>query len=452
MSRNIAHITSAISASQLNSTGVIKGVNLADLKIAFADPVCEDGVCGYAEKSTSTRETCNGVNWYKFFIKRPQFLALEDEFTYEQMKSMFVVCLNIPGTKDDIRNFACFPSISFFLDYALLIPREKWAFFEIILGDRLQKLYFDIDIEIEKVPAGENLTVWSNRFLNCLISSLITVLKRYNVDLNLEKDLLIFSSNSDKKHSYHVVINNYYVNNCKCNIQFATEVKTEIDPVFRNLIDTKVYSSKQQLRLFGSSKIGKNRYKILHEFTYGIRSYRFLPEGETEGERFRSLFDVSCVTSVENCKPIAMSVESSFKDDLQMSGGEAEALTQEQTMAVLKAVALEHRMLFNIYKVSKVVGRMILLQRKATAFCTLCKRVHENENAFLSVSANFSVYFYCRRNDMENKYLCTVSFTEDLAKDHIAYLLQSAERVSSLPSFSVTKIDEMRRLSAGIHK
>ena len=51
---------------------------------------------------------------------------------------------------------------------------------------------------------------------------------------------------------------------------------------------------------------------------------------------------------------------------------------------------------------SRVIGRMILLQRIQKAHCSLCNRVHENENAFLSVGENWNVYFYCRRDESKS--------------------------------------------------
>ena len=43
---------------------------------------------------------------------------------------------------------------------------------------------------------------------------------------------------------------------------------------------------------------------------------------------------------------------------------------------------------------------LIVLRRLNPTYCELCKRIHESENPFITVTGDFrNVTFYCRRND-----------------------------------------------------
>ena len=70
------------------------------------------------------------------------------------------ICQQIKNEAGDIfRRFRKFNSIVNFYDYMLDVPKYKRCFFEVILGERFQKPYFDIDIDKNLPDLGHTLLV-----------------------------------------------------------------------------------------------------------------------------------------------------------------------------------------------------------------------------------------------------------------------------------------------------
>lgn len=433
--RSIAFLTSSAAIHELSTNSFLKNVKIHEGETIFLDK-------SISNKSTDSVENLNGINWYDFLVLHDNVMSLMDEFTYEKLCKMFVVCCTLPHPTDKMkkprRKFAAFNSYTNFLEYIRLIPSQQWYFFEIIMAEHKQKLYFDIDIEKEKLPAGENIEVFSNNLLNSLISGIVNCLPKYEIEINVAKDLLIFSSNANHKHSYHVILNNYYVMNNHCNTILCGEIKEYMPEQYRSYIDEAVYSAKQQLRLYKSQKPGTGRIKeLMKSYTYGINVIN------QDDSNFEFVFSSSCITYVEKCTviPVYHTIDKSLL--VINEGKNNEKLLDED---VKKIVKLVNPIVFKIYKMTRIIGRMILLQRIQKAHCSLCNRVHDNENAFLTVSENWDIYFYCRREQSKSLYMGHLfdnSESEQIAKKVVEGLKTKLEsQVLNVPLNTIPTIAE----------
>src|SRR5690625_3369322 len=94
------------------------------------------------EGKSNRIEEIFGVKWYPYYVRNSKFTSLCDRYSENELSTMFNVCYNIPNRVKIRRFFAAFSSPIDFLYYLNQIRSDKWAFFEYILGDSVQKLYF----------------------------------------------------------------------------------------------------------------------------------------------------------------------------------------------------------------------------------------------------------------------------------------------------------------------
>lgn len=394
-------------------------------------------------------EVISGVNWYYYLVPNAEHKCLMDCVGRDEINERFVVCATLPkkNKKKCTLLFAAFDSVLTFINYIKHIERDRWHFFEVILGGQPQKLYFDIDIKAEDVKS--NIDEFTQSLLNCLVGRITSTYLARGYQIDIARQILMFSSNSLLKRSYHVIVDGYCVMNNRENLVLASEVLEGFPSEFKPFIDSSMYSSKQQLRLYGSQKPGSGRPKIfVDQWHYGTSLIQYpypevqgLDEICRENLRHTTIFQASCVTATSTCKIIYILFDSSSGENRNgrpKLWAETSAFDDEMTVTddILKAICerIDQR-IFEVYYVDKVVGSLVLLRRrdgkgpkgKVQAHCSLCDRPHDSENAFLRLSKVGKVYFYCRRNEGNNKYVCNVSELMPVVEDEISELhVQSA--------------------------
>lgn len=372
-------------------------------------------------------ETNRGVNWYPRFL--PSYgMGLMDAVSSEELKKRLIVCMNVPGTQKPResraelelsrrartsvekteRYFSSWASPTDFLKYIQPVSKENWCFFEYILGDQAQKLYFDVDMTPEKLevfskthqkfPESSDLERIAADLLDHLINSILETFIERGIILDFEKNILIFTSHSKTKKSFHVVIDGYAVLNHKENFILANEVFETIPDEHLQFIDRGMYSSKQQFRLFQSQKLGSGRPKVfLREWSFRGRPVRSTAADNLADENLKltSLFLMSCVSYTKTCQllPPVLKEDEHF-DRKSLSA------TNEITDEI--AQAIEERLpesLLQIFQVGQVQGSLITLRRKRPSNCPICHTnpndKHESDNAFLTVNNRGEVRFHC---------------------------------------------------------
>ncbi len=352
----------------------------------------------------------------------------------EQQWSNVVRGLVIHLTIDNKRLFALFPNYIEFLKYETQFPAEFRGFYETVFGQSYQKPHFDLDINLEEDQAIlDNVTGKTSdqiiaELLHHTIKAIVEVLNEFQITIQLESDLLLFSSHGSKKRSYHIVIDNYYHINNKEAGAFYQLVISKIPSFYRRWIDCKVYSTVQQFRLEGSQKIGSGRIKTLClKWSYGDRTiiYRFPEKPLNDFHRRVLILGASllsntgkgrCLPSfIEHLPQVAQSsVNRSVLSDFNH-------LSYEEGIAALELVARkagvtssDHRF---PYQFVQIMGGLVILKRVKRSHCRLCDRIHDNENPFLIVAGtNRDVYFDCRRNE-ENRRLYVGSLGNEIRND-----------------------------------
>lgn len=463
-------------------------------------------------------EIIHEKEWYYYFIPNKDGYSLTDKIGPNEINKKFIVCAHIPkpnakeGDKPT-RIFSAFDSALDFFYYIKDIPQERWVFFEYIMGDQVQKLYFDIDVKIEKLveigiinnPGDPNhckqqLDLFGNQLISSLVGQIVTVFNKLGYPIDIAKQILLFTSHSETKRSYHIVVNGYAVANAEENEILAEDILKEFpEYIFKYRIIDRLFSSRQQFRLLYSQKAGSGRPKIfVNKWYYGDNLIEYKHKEELSPiVKFTTLFQASCVTYTESCQIIPISCPD---DDSKKFRGRYRSWAEmgtfdnnEEIKVTEEIVEVIHKRvdpkMFDIYKFDKdrVTGSFIWMNRKTELIgteimCTLCGRTHSSIGAFLRVDKYGKVYFHCYGTEGEKRKVADVTDLLQLDKElennqkqsivnqlmkkntHISPSTSPSKiTVSSSPSASPSKIimtppripttitlhSQMRRMAAG---
>ena len=179
--------------------------------------------------------------------------SLLDHVVLDQ--NSFIVCQQL-----EHRYFTMFNTYIDFGKYMYKkVSESHRCFYEVIMGESIQKPYFDLDVKIGPFSTDKMLTVNdSDQLVSQLIQSILTQVPMITID-----DIINCSSHSSQKRSHHIIVNNWCVLNHKENRAFCDKVIEKIDPRLSIFIDSAVYKSVQQLRILGCHKFGSDRVKVL---------------------------------------------------------------------------------------------------------------------------------------------------------------------------------------------
>lgn len=333
------------------------------------------------------------------------------------------------------RLFGVFESAVSFMGYADNLPRHKRNFFETIIGANPQKPYFDIDIKDE-----DDLKEKGDSTIKDLVSC---IMKAYP-GVKME-DILVFSSHSDKKQSFHVVVNNWCVSGNVENGYFSRGVCDLMKKETKKYIDP-LYSPLQQFRMLFSMKSGSNREKIFvptvvyDGVPYTNKEFT-AEEGDSHydvSEKESTLFLSACVTMTARCKKMKIEVNEFDKKIKRavMSGSFPET---SLTTAEVKNAMDEIKEYIKAFTFREVSNNRIDLRRIHASMCIVCNRTHTAENAFLTITPT-DITFYCRRNSegkkrfprmdrllgTSNDLLAGIDFVSELREDESELEMQRA--------------------------
>ena len=338
------------------------------------------------------------VRWYPL-LRKPEgketpYLM---EYSSPEPKTL-VVCQQLKVGNDVVRHFAKFNNYIDFARYNLLdVKLSHRCFYEVIFGEMPQKPYFDLDIKLECPEVKSQDLCLSEEESGQLCKQVVEgILKVIPVN---PSDIMIFTSHSKEKHSYHIVVDNWCFPDYRENKAFSLEVIQLVSPKFRPFIDSSMYKSLQQFRILGSHKWESERIKILDSSSL----WKPPIQAENSDHLFILQLSGSLVSNVSYC-----SLLPSFSHLVPQKPTfvfDATDLTPNEVEKCLNFCAkcgnFKH---FSDpgfpYRFQETKGHLILLKRISRSFCRVCNRIHESENPFLTISGvNRDVFFNCRRGN-----------------------------------------------------
>lgn len=386
----------------------------------------------------------HGKRWYFRLVTAKEgelrrARALMDDFSLNEISHHMVVCFTpdyLPGqtrpfrTKegDPVRIYAFFDSYLEFYEYMQKFQPTERAFYEIIFGELPQKPHFDIDVDRDSCNAmfpGEDIDVIAETLREMVIMGCISVLSDKGVNLDLSRDLLLYSSHGPNKRSYHIVINNKCHDGNKEARAFYDAVMVKVhlytQDKYRscNFIDKGVYSPRQQFRLVGCQKYGSNRPKVFYEqFWYKGEQYTHIYNEDVTDITMKKLTIIyeSMISFTSGCAFVPSLVVPKPVNHNNL--GEMPDLDNSIVDQCLDM--LRNKMNPCPFVKRDVQGHLILLTRKAPSHCPICQRPepHMKEHPYMFI-VDGKVYWDCRRSP------------EDAKKFFVGYLAMSVEDIQA---------------------
>ncbi|HLX52429.1 MAG TPA: hypothetical protein VKR58_00715, partial [Aquella sp.] len=327
-----------------------------------------------------------------------------------------------------------------FYKYQLNIDPGNRCYFETIFGEVPQKLYFDIDINLEEHPNIDSEAVKDD-----LIKSVLMVLNDFGIDHQIQRDILVCTSHGPKKRSYHVILDNYFLPNNEHNRTLSNLIISKMNPENSRFIDKGMYKTLQQFRILGSQKKDSHRVKVFSdEFKFvGINVKYEFPDVVGD-QKDIYLLGRTLITNIKYCKElphvrineIALKLNQkirrdNFESTLKVQVTEEIAMKSIQKLALLAGMNI-HDVRFP-YRYKGINDNLILLKREKASLCKVCEVIHENEHPFMYINNKGNLYFDCRRSqnhgDLTHRTLYVGNF-EDLGTKVIQGLGTSVHEIN----------------------
>lgn len=336
----------------------------------------------------NTSELIFGLRWFSHLVPNKTNVSLVDHYGRKSLASRFNVCYSVPSGESTYRLFASCTSPAAFLNCVKSNPRESWAFFETILGDQPQKPYFDIDMPVDGVDRPDE---FGRALVDNLVQRAVAALASRDYCVDIEQDVLVFSSHAAHKRSYHVVFDRVAFQDYRENHRFGTTVIDQMPTEYAKYVDRGMWSRTQQFRLYLSQKPHSGRPKVFNRtWTYhGETISSAVGEDMDDAFLMTTVFTASCVSWTSTCR-ILESTESTA------SPLSPTYTSPELPRDVYKAVVSRSPdKVWRVFEISAINGSLVSLKRLTPSKCSLCRRVHDHENAFLVIKENGDVYFHC---------------------------------------------------------
>lgn len=348
--------------------------------------------------------------------------ALMDDYNLNQLAHHMVVCYTpdrLPNQNKPFRTqegepgrlYAFFDSYLEFYEYMQRFERNERAFYEVIFGELPQKPHFDIDIDREKFELafpGEDIDVAAETLRECVIDGCFEVLREQGVNLDMNRDVLLYSSHGPNKRSYHVILNNKCHDGNKEAKAFYDAVIIKVNSYTEgkyrncNFVDRGVYSPRQQFRLVGCQKWNSGRPKVFYEqFRHGKNQYTHTyTEDVTDPilKKYVIIYE-SMISFISGCKFLPSLIPEKPVNQAQLGDlPDLDGSVVDQCLAMLR-----EKMNPCPFVIKEVRGHLILLTRKAPSFCPICHQngegnePHRKEHPYMLVVGG-KVYWDCRRS------------------------------------------------------
>lgn len=333
--------------------------------------------------------------WYKTLIPGDDGKSLMDEYLYEAVIDGLII-----AREDPHRSFTLFENHNRLIQFMNILFDYEKSLHEIVLRDTSFKMYFDIDIsrdeEIELFSRERDL------FFQTFVNTLSKVYQeRYNISLDIERDLIWLNGTRKGKVSYHLIIDNYRLANHREVKALFDEIMNSIDERYRTFFDHGIYIPNKNFRILGAVKYGTNSpLRFMNEWSYGPITVNYKYPCKLEGNNRISLeYQASLITVTHHCVLLAekcVDIHPEVTPVLFLDDQTTESIYNQ--LCIWEEIDRKELP----YEFTETRGNLIIMNRTRSSMCKMCKHCHESENPYIKVVRKgkcLDVIFDCRRGN-----------------------------------------------------
>ena len=324
------------------------------------------------------------VKWY-FYLNNREKENLYDNINEIKQKDV-LVCKELK-----YRRYALFNSRYDLYKDIKDTEKSKKCYYEIITKHQSRIPFFDVDIDKDEISEFDEDFFFSE-------------IKRIFNNLYSGKTLLVYTSHTSTKRSYHLLIRGVYLKDEIQSKAMFDEFISNIHKDYVKYFDGSIYSTIRQFRILGTHKYNKDNTKIFRDdlsinFKYTERSKL------NEEAKKIYIFYLSLVTNINNCEYLKK-FDGVVKEEKTLKPGNCDEGDVDKAMEILYKKLDKGRNFKFSSAMEKDGNYIITLKRSYPSYCQICKRTHENENPYLMlVGDSKGLYYNCRRTEGKNIFL-----------------------------------------------
>ena len=313
--------------------------------------------------------------WYNYLNNKKEKNLLSEHTVKDDE---FVVCW-----QRKIRKFTIFDDYISFIKFNKECNIIDRCFYEVLLPGKSRKIYFDIDLEKNKIDENDLI---------------INIKKAIFQLINNEVTILVFTSHTDDKFSFHIILPNCHLLDENAASNFYDKTIELIPEKYHPYIDKSVYKNVQQFRLLGSHKYGKANIKV---FNPDLSENFNIPERYVKPEaKFNYLFRLSLISNISESTLLSKFSIKEEKPRLQIIGTANEGDIEDVLDIFYANKDFSYDDFMHLNTIENNGNLIITFRRQNATYCSTCERIHENENPYIVVKGiERDIYFYCRRKE-----------------------------------------------------
>lgn len=320
------------------------------------------------------------------------------------------------------RLFYAFDDVEHFLRNRQSFPHSHEVVYNRFTDKQQGRLVFDFDFD--EPWAGLKPNFVCHDFEDLVEKYIVKTFETYyvDVDVSLFEFIWLVSDVTDKWSKHLIVKNAFFADDWKVQSQVFYHLLMAIveeEQPFRglktdNFIDYQVARNNATMRMLGCSKINKDKILELdprtrHDVNFydtliqlhrrkDIQSEQHIYSNQLQKKYLDELFHEKEVEMIRN--PFYKVACDLCHIDLTKKRYKSFEATEKEIQQAFRSFECYHKLALNSeqpFFLKSVLGSLINLERRRPERCLLSGKVHDNENAYLTISPDKSVYYHCRR-------------------------------------------------------
>lgn len=341
----------------------------------------------------------SGRRWYDWFrYLVPAYgenrRCVIDSYSDEQLRTSPVA--RIENEKGS--HYGVFMDYVTLLRYIQSLPLNQRCLHEVMLSNHRQKPVFDIDIKSDRIHLedGETIDDYANSIIEELIDNVITVLKDKEIEIDIETQVVLFTSHGStetgEKRSFHMVLDGLCHTNMYHMKLFYDEIMKISSERLREAVDN-IYSKNHCIRMCWNYKLNSTRVKQYcpsYPYHGKIVTHKIRYETLDENHFIAQIFAISLVCTVFDSTIIPWS-------DTDYAPTVSKPMPTDHIKEAMYIWMKFHNSTVDdfpfTYHSSK--GSCIFVKRLKASMCAVCLRTHMNRPPYLRVDGT-EVHWVCK--------------------------------------------------------